>query len=185
MSNFIGLEVPTGSIMPCVDFNFSNLGNAWLLCNGSQVSNTTYPDLYTVIGSTYNTGGEPSGIFRLPNLVDRIPLCGTGSSVGLTGGYSTYTLGTANMPSHSHSFSQSSHQHFFSSIYGDDFNDVGGTGGFYRKSVVGANDGANTHRWNPTSGYTDGVDLTTGNTGSSTAFNAVPASKKVLYIIKT
>ena len=68
MSNFIGLEVPTGSIMPCIDFDFSNLGNVWLLCNGSQVSNTTYPDLYTVIGNTYNTGGESSGKFRLPNL---------------------------------------------------------------------------------------------------------------------
>jgi microcystin-dependent protein len=184
MSNFIGLEVPTGSIMPCVDFNFSNLGHAWLLCNGSQVSNTTYPDLYTVIGSTYNTGGESSGNFRLPNLVDRIPLCEAGNNVGTYGGSNNYSLGTSNMPSHSHSFSQSSHQHFFSNIYGDDFNNVGGEGGYYKKIVLGANDGAN-NTYNPTSGHTDGVSKNSGYTGSSTAFNAVPVSKKVLYIIKT
>ena len=184
MSNFIGLEVPTGSIMPCVDFNFSNLGNAWLLCDGSQVSNTTYSDLYAVIGNTYNTGGESSGNFRVPNLVDNIPLCEAGNNLGQYGGSNNYSLGNANMPSHSHSFSQSSHQHFFSSIYGDDFNNVGGDGGFYRKTVLGANDGAN-NVWNPTSGHTSGESKNTGWTGSSTAFNAVPASKKVLYIIKT
>lgn len=184
MSNFIGLEVPTGSIMPCVDFNFSNLGNVWLLCNGSQVHLSTYPDLYTVIGSTYNTGGEPSGYFRVPNLVDKIPLCEAGNNLGQYGGSNNYSLGTANMPSHSHSFSQSAHQHFFSSIYGDDFNNQGGDGGFYRKSVLGAYDGAK-NVWNPTSGHTSGVSKTSGYTGSSTAFNAVPASKKVLYIIKT
>ena len=185
MSNFIGLEVPTGSIMPCVDFDFSNLGNVWLLCNGSEVSNTTYSDLYVVIGDTYNTGGESSGKFRLPNLVDKIPLCETGNNLGQYGGSNNHSLATTNMPSHSHSFSQSSHQHFFSNIYGDDFNNVGGTGGFYRKSVKGAHDGANTHKWNPTSGHTDGVSKNTGYTGDGTAFNAVPASKKVLYIIKT
>ena len=184
MSNFIGLEVPTGSIMPCVDFNFSNLGNAWLLCNGSQVSNTTYSDLYAVIGNKYNTGGESSGNFRVPNLVDKIPLCEAGNNLGQYGGSNNYSLGNANMPSHSHSFSQSSHHHNFSSIYGDDFNNVGGDGGFYRKSVLGANDGANNY-WNTTSGHTSGESLNTGWTGSSTAFNAVPASKKVLYIIKT
>lgn len=184
MSIFVGLEVPTGSIMPCVDFNFTNLGHAWLVCNGSQVSKTTYSDLYTVIGSIYNTGGESSGNFRLPNLVDRIPLCEAGNNLGTYGGSNNYSLGTANMPSHSHSFSQSAHHHNFSNIYGDDFNNTGGDGGFYRKSVLGAEDGAN-NEWQPTSGHKNGVDKNSGNTGSSTAFNAVPASKKVLYIIKT
>ena len=183
MSNFVGLEVPTGSIMPCVDFNFSNLGDAWLLCNGSQVSATTYPDLYTVIGSTYNTGDESSGNFRLPNLVDRIPLCETGNNLGTSGGSNNYSLGTANMPSHSHSFSQSSHYHNFSDIYGDDFNNTGAADGV--NTVLGYYDGS-PDLWNPTSGTTDGVAKNSGdNTGSSTAFNMVPASKKVLYIIKT
>ena len=184
MSNFIGLEVPTGSVMPCVDFNFTNLGNSWLLCNGSQVSNTTYPDLYTVIGSTYNTGGESSGNFRLPNLVDRIPLCESGNGLGQYGGNNNYTLATSHMPNHRHNFSQSAHHHYFSSIYGDDFNNVGGDGGFYRKSVLGAYDGAN-NVWNTTSGETFGVSKTSGNTGSGASFNMIPSSKKVLYIIKT
>ena len=182
MSNFVGLEVPTGSIMPCVDFNFSNLGDAWLLCNGSQVSTTTYPDLYTVIGSTYNTGGESSDNFRLPNLVDRIPLCEAGNNLGTYGGSNNYSLGTANMPSHSHSFSQSAHHHNFSNIYGDDFNNSGAADGV--NTVLGYYD-SSPDIWNPTSGTTAGVAKNSGNTGSNTAFNMVPASKKVLYIIKT
>lgn len=184
MTSFNGLEVPVGTVMPCVDLNFTNLGNAWLVCNGQLISTSTYPDLYNVIGSTYNTGGESSGYFRVPNCVDVIPKCET-SSIGSTGGSNTYSLTTSQLPSHYHVFNQFDHYHYFSNIYGDDFNGGGGNGDFYRKSVVGGYDNASAI-FDPVTSDTYGVGLTSGSGGGGgNSFNAVPASKKVLYIIKT
>ena len=40
----------------------------YLECNGSVISQTQYSDLFAAIGSRYNTGGEGSGNFRLPDL---------------------------------------------------------------------------------------------------------------------
>ncbi|MGY0790977.1 phage tail protein [Azospirillum argentinense] len=40
----------------------------WLKANGAVVSQTTYADLYAAIGTTFNTGGEGVGNFRLPEL---------------------------------------------------------------------------------------------------------------------
>jgi microcystin-dependent protein len=195
MTNYIGLEVPVGTVMPCVDFYNFDLGEespfAWLLCNGQQISTSVYPDLYTVIGSTYNTGGESSGIVRVPNLVNRIPYCGE-SDIGNTGGSSNYTLSESHMPSHRHSFTQSAHHHYFSNIHGDDGNNSGGSNSYYNKTIAQAwNDGSNTlykdqaGNWlNPHSGYAQ-ASLNSGNAGSGNSFNAIPASRKVVYIIKT
>lgn len=41
----------------------------WLLCDGSAVSRTMYPDLFTAIGTTYGAG-DGSTTFNLPNLSD-------------------------------------------------------------------------------------------------------------------
>jgi hypothetical protein len=38
-----------------------------LVANGTTVAQDDYPDLYARLGTTYNTGGEPAGTFRLPN----------------------------------------------------------------------------------------------------------------------
>lgn len=40
----------------------------WLPCNGSVYSRTTYSALFAVIGTTFNTGGELSTQFRVPNI---------------------------------------------------------------------------------------------------------------------
>ncbi|MGN2380326.1 phage tail protein [Pseudomonas juntendi] len=39
----------------------------WLKCVGSVLTRTAYPKLFAVIGTTYNTGGELSTEFRLPD----------------------------------------------------------------------------------------------------------------------
>lgn len=41
-----------------------------LICNGAEVSRTTYAELYTAIGTTYGAGNG-STTFNLPNLTDR------------------------------------------------------------------------------------------------------------------
>lgn len=69
----------------------------WLLCDGSVVSQTTYASLFGAIGSSYNTGGEGTGNFRLPDYRGRT-VVGAGAGPGLTarslgdvGGAETHT----------------------------------------------------------------------------------------------
>ena len=55
---------PTGSI---IAFAGNTLPNGYLLCDGSNVSRTTYKKLFAVIGTTYGSG-DGSTTFNLPNL---------------------------------------------------------------------------------------------------------------------
>jgi microcystin-dependent protein len=86
----------------------------WLLCDGAVVERSVWPSLFANIGTTYNTGGETTEQFRLPNLKGRVAV-GLDSSqtefdtLGETGGAKTHTLTTAQMPSHTHI--QNSHTH--------------------------------------------------------------------------
>lgn len=41
--------------------------DGWLICDGSQVSRTTYSDLFSVIGTTFGSG-DGSTTFTLPDL---------------------------------------------------------------------------------------------------------------------
>lgn len=45
----------------------------WLICDGSAVSRTTYPALFTVCGVTYGVG-DGSTTFNIPNLEARFPV---------------------------------------------------------------------------------------------------------------
>ena len=76
----------------------------WRFCNGTQLSQTTYSELFALIGSTYNTGGETAGNFRVPDLGNRF-VVGTGPSYGLnaTGGAATVALEVPELPTHTHS----------------------------------------------------------------------------------
>jgi len=42
------------------------------LCDGSTLDKTDHADLFSVIGTQFNTGGEPANHFRLPNIPDLI-----------------------------------------------------------------------------------------------------------------
>lgn len=63
----INVIPPVGSIVP---FAGSTVPDGWLLCDGSEKSQSTYADLYSAIGTTYNSGysSTTSGYFRLPDL---------------------------------------------------------------------------------------------------------------------
>lgn len=106
---------PVGAVQM---FAGATVPNGWLLCDGSAVSQTTYPALFSVIGTAYNTSGGQSapgaGLFRLPLLTGRVPVGRLASDtnfdvLGETGGASTVTLTTAEMPSHTHT--QDAHNH--------------------------------------------------------------------------
>ena len=66
IKNFAGAAL-TGMIFA---FAGNTLPDGYLLCDGSQVSRTTYQKLFDVIGTTYGAGNGKT-TFTLPNLIDR------------------------------------------------------------------------------------------------------------------
>ena len=82
--------LPTGSY---IQFAGSQAPDGFLVCNGGEISRTTYSELFAVIGTTYGSG-DGSTTFNLPNLTDRFlqgsTTSGTVKNAGLpniTGGF--------------------------------------------------------------------------------------------------
>lgn len=96
--------VPVGAIL---DFAGGSAPEGWLLCDGSEVSRTTYADLFAVIGTVYGSG-DGATTFTLPNTkgkvtVGRDPADADFSDAGDTGGAKTHTLALDETPAHTHS----------------------------------------------------------------------------------
>ena len=87
--------------------NFAPLD--WAMCDGQLLSIAQNEALFSIIGTTY--GGDGVQTFGLPNLQGNIPMhWGTGSAnasgltinYGGTGGTTSVTMSSSNLPSHSH-----------------------------------------------------------------------------------
>lgn len=63
-----------------------------LLCDGRQVAQATYPDLYAAIGASYGTAS--AGNFVLPDFRGRFP-AGVGTSTDINGASFTASVATA------------------------------------------------------------------------------------------
>lgn len=91
----------------------------WMLLNGAVLSQTTYPALYALYGTSYNTGGEGAGNFRIPDLTEgKIPMTRgltNFTTLGVSGGEINHTTTSAEMPGHVHSvglvWAANSHAH--------------------------------------------------------------------------
>jgi microcystin-dependent protein len=67
------LAVPIGAILP---YAGAEAPYGYILCDGSELEQTKYSDLYDVIGTTYNGAVALNGIntFKVPDLRGRFPL---------------------------------------------------------------------------------------------------------------
>ena len=66
-TNVGAIALPIGSY---IQFAGSQAPDGFLVCNGGEISRTTYSALFAVIGTTYGSG-DGSTTFNLPDLTDR------------------------------------------------------------------------------------------------------------------
>ena len=82
--NVVAASLPAGTVVAFAA-NSTPTGG-FLLCNGANVSRTTYANLFAAIGTLYGTGNG-SSTFGLPNLTDKFiqgsGTSGTSKSAGL------------------------------------------------------------------------------------------------------
>lgn len=78
----------TGMILP---WPTKTIPAGFLSCSGQVVKKSKYPELWFLLGTLWNTGGEAADEFRLPQMNDDRVIIGRASAnVGTTGGASTH-----------------------------------------------------------------------------------------------
>lgn len=185
ISAFAGNTAPTG----------------YLLCDGREVSRTTYADLFAVIGTTYGAGNGTS-TFNLPDLrgrtvfgidnmggtvANRLTTTGgisANNARGATGGSQTIALVAANLPSHTHIFtgtsattSSDAHTHTYQDAYFAE-NISGGTGSNARFGLAANGDFDNSFYFR-TSSNTHSTSPSSINTSSDSHSHTVTASGSI------
>jgi microcystin-dependent protein len=125
IDSFLRLIVPAGTIFPFAGGVAPEAPTGFLPCDGRAVSRAAYAALFGAIGTTWGSG-DGAATFNVPDLTDRF-LTGTGSrSLAAAGGAASVTPtlavsvdGTAltpdQLPSHSHTATDSGHSHGLSS----------------------------------------------------------------------
>ena len=128
LTELLALALPIGSIQmyarsiaPTATTN----GGTWLVCDGTALIQSNYPDLYTLIGITYGNGGNASTHFNLPDLRARVPVGFNAATIdnatvnersirdiaATTGGTEGHILTEAQLAAHSHAIPATTHDH--------------------------------------------------------------------------
>jgi len=183
--NQVSIAPPIGSITA---YTLATSPPGWLICDGSQVSRTTYASLFAVIGVTFGPGNN-STTFTLPNYQGAF-LRGTGTN----GAYSGPSLNTSQAhatQTHTHTatsvVSDPGHTHSQTTA-NDDFNGSGGTGYPLNSNPSFAQyDSAGVRTWTNINSSSTGVTVATtvGNSTTSVNVNETrPYNFGVYWIIK-
>lgn len=154
------------------DTNIAPAG--FLLCDGSSLTTSDYPELFEVIGYRHGGNGE---YFNLPDLRGRVLISSSASHVlASTGGAETHQLTSNEMPSHSHTIQ---HTHRFSyTNYPPTLTSGLGLGQqFFQLNLGGQT----------ATGQTAGIyeDVTSGSAGRNTAHNNMQPFMVINYFIST
>jgi len=180
-SDFRTYIMPAGSVIP---YAGTSAPTGFLFCDGSAVSRTTYAALFGVIGTEYGSG-DGSSTFNLPDLRGRVvagkdDMGGSaagqltnqsggvdGDDLGAKGGSETQALTEANLPAHTHTFSDTDSITVGTLVSGDSVN-RGGSGQLFSNNSV-----------------TVSISGTTSSVGSDSAHNNVQPTIILQYIIRT
>jgi microcystin-dependent protein len=189
-------SIPPGTVMP---YAASTPPSGWLTCDGSNVSKTTYADLFAVIGTLYGPGDENN--FTLPDLRGRM-VVGKGThldvdTLGKTEGVAigsrrpkhaaTYSLSTDSAGGHTHGTgsvsSAGSHSHTYTGIGSSSTAGAGGVSAATSASGSTDSQGSHSHGASIDSGggHNHTVSGTVGTAGTTDA----PAYITLKYMIKT
>lgn len=172
---------PVGSIM---SYGGANAPTGWVLCDGNEISRSTYASLYAVIGTQFGTPSNAS-LFKVPDLRGRFPLGADnmgGTSAGRVtdmtadnlAGYSgteTKTLISDNLPDHQHDMKSTNNDQFYG------IRNITATPSDPAVIVYDGPTGSNTAQAMPNSG---GVDGTVGQ-----SFSVMNPYLTINYIIFT
>lgn len=117
-SQVSSIQTSMGTMQAVADYKHSGQTadhGKWLLCDGRTISRTTYAALFAVLGTVHGTG-DGSTTFNLPNpagrslltsgqgLTTELGTIGTNRVVGAKGGSEGHVLTVAEMPAHSHTY---------------------------------------------------------------------------------
>jgi microcystin-dependent protein len=113
--SLINILIPPGIVRM---FSGVNIPTGWLICDGSEVSRTTYAALFSAIG-TYWGPGDAVNTFNLPDFRGRSPLGYVNSAIaGITsrafaskGGEENHVLSVAELAYHNHTLHDGTHSH--------------------------------------------------------------------------
>lgn len=90
VERYDGMTFPVGTILSGL---YASAPNGFLLCDGSEVLISDYPDLYNIIGSLAICISENEGYFKLPDMRE-VVLVGVGQNETLTiANHDVYGLG--------------------------------------------------------------------------------------------
>jgi microcystin-dependent protein len=182
---------PTSEIWLTYGYNYK-----FILKDANDTTIQSYDNLYGIIGVQATSGATiPAGLISMwsgsigsipsgwylcdgsngtPNLTDRF-IVGAGSTyaVNATGGATSVTLVTANMPAHTHTatVTDNGHSHTMGG-YGSVGSGISGT-----TYIIGSGT-------NPPLGYT-GIQVSNSSVGSGTSFNILPTYYALAYIQKS
>lgn len=95
--------LPLGAIL---EFSGSTAPDGYMICDGSAISRTKYPELFNLIGTAYGAG-DGSTTFNLPDKRGKVGVGYDSTNtnfniLGKTGGEETHVLTEDEMPSHVH-----------------------------------------------------------------------------------
>lgn len=88
--------------------------SGWVLLDGTKYKQLEYNELFRILGTKFNIGGEAADEFRVPDMRGRVPVgmdniggsdagrLAVANTLGLTGGEELHALTKAEVPRHTH-----------------------------------------------------------------------------------